>query len=255
MGPLRRQPGFSLIEVLLAVATLAVGMLFIGGAFMLGIYTSSRATEQTIASVVAQEAVAKIRLYGFARGPDSTGYRLYGPRPAGVGPESVLCPSDRMRADEFLYPSDRDAGGSQRQYSWSAVCKKREGADLDSPMVQTTVFVCRAPGTEPRPIPTRLEIRSASGDRIQFMGEDSVRLLFGGSVLVDDGTGQVYRVLEIGGNGSDRVRVDRPWQGASAGAVWVVPRPSAAAAGRNPCIAVYQTELRMPDGPESTPNP
>jgi len=82
-----------------------------------------------------------------------------------------------------------------------------------------------------------------------------VGLLFVGSMLVDDSTGQVYRVVELSPKGSDHVRVDRPWQGASAQAVWVVPRPPPPAAGRNPCIAVYQTELRMPDGPAINPEP
>ncbi len=59
-----RQAGFSLTEVLLAVATLAVGMIFISGTFLTGIHLSTIATERTIAAVAVDEAFAKIRLYG-----------------------------------------------------------------------------------------------------------------------------------------------------------------------------------------------
>jgi len=250
----RRHTGFSLTEVLLAVATLAVGMLFVGGTFVLGIFYSARATEQTIAAVVAEEAVTKIRLYGFAREPNSIGYTLYGPRQPEMGPDQVLYPSDRMDPDEFLYPSGRGMGGSERQYSWSALCK-RQAADPNSRLVQATVFVSRTAGIGARPVPTSLQISGVSTDWVQFPDAKSVDLLYEGSVLVDDVTGQVYRVLEIGPSGSDRVRLDRPWQGTSATAVWAVPRPSPTAGGRNPCIAVYQTEMRMPRGPQIRPNP
>ena len=243
----QRHTGFSLTEVLLAVATLAVGMLFVGGTFVLGIFYSARATEQTIAAVVVEEAVTKIRLYGFAPEPNSIGYTLYGPHQAGMDP------------DEFLYPSGRGMGRSERQYSWSALCK-RQGADPNSRMVQVTVFVSRSAGIGDRPVPTSLQIKGIAGDtrdEIQFSNAASVDLLYEGSVLVDDITGQIYRVLEIGPSGSDRVvRLDRPWQGTSATAVWAVPRPpSPTASTRNPCIAVYQTEMRMPRGPEIRPNP
>ena len=58
--------GFSLIEVLLAVGIIAVGMLFIAGVFPVGIHFTTIASERTIAAVVADEAFAKIRLYGVA---------------------------------------------------------------------------------------------------------------------------------------------------------------------------------------------
>ena len=48
--------GFSLTEVLLALGTIAVGMTFVGGTFLVGIYFSTIATERTIAAVVADEA-------------------------------------------------------------------------------------------------------------------------------------------------------------------------------------------------------
>ena len=55
--------GFSLTEVLIAVGLLAVGMLFIAGAFPVSIHFTTVATERTIAPIVADEAFAKCRLY------------------------------------------------------------------------------------------------------------------------------------------------------------------------------------------------
>ena len=60
----RQNKGFSLVEVLLAVGTLAIGMIFIGGTFLTGIHFATISTERTIAAVAADEAFAKIRLYG-----------------------------------------------------------------------------------------------------------------------------------------------------------------------------------------------
>src|SRR3989304_725254 len=56
--------GFSLTEVLLAMGTLAVGMLFIAGVFPVSIHFTTVASERTIAAAVADEAFAKIKLYG-----------------------------------------------------------------------------------------------------------------------------------------------------------------------------------------------
>ena len=52
-----KQNGFSLAEVLLAVCTLAIGMSFIGGTFLVAIHLSTVATERTIAAIVADETL------------------------------------------------------------------------------------------------------------------------------------------------------------------------------------------------------
>ena len=57
------RPGFSLTEVLIAIGVLAVGMLFIAGAFPVSIHFTTVATERTIAPIVADEAFAKCRIY------------------------------------------------------------------------------------------------------------------------------------------------------------------------------------------------
>ena len=56
--------GFSLTEVLIAVGILAVGMTFIAGVFPVAVHFSTLANEQTLAAVIADEAFAKVRIYG-----------------------------------------------------------------------------------------------------------------------------------------------------------------------------------------------
>lgn len=56
--------GFSLTEVLLAMGTLVVGMIFVAGVFPMAIQLTTIATERSIAAVAADEAFAKVRLYG-----------------------------------------------------------------------------------------------------------------------------------------------------------------------------------------------
>jgi prepilin-type N-terminal cleavage/methylation domain-containing protein len=234
----RLQKGFSLTEVLLAVATLAIGMLFVGGTFVLGVVYSTRATEQTIAAVAAEEAVTKIRLYRLDPNDPNQALRSTGQTPYVRDQKRSAIP-----AGEFRYPS---ADVLERQYTWSALCRWAD-PNMDSRLVQVTVFVCRNLGVDAQ-LPERLDVlgvSGAAGDEMQFAGSDSVRRLYDRSVLVDDATGQIYRVAQVNLPQADRVKLDRPWQGGSAGAVWAVPRPPAG--GRNPCISVFQTEVRMPD--------
>jgi prepilin-type N-terminal cleavage/methylation domain-containing protein len=235
-----RQAGFSLTEVLMAVAILATGMLFVGGTFMLGVYYSTRATEQTIAAVVAEEAVNKIRLYGLdANDPGqvirSTGLTRYvhdGGRKA-------------VPVDQFRYPSAA-VETFDKQYTWSALCRWTD-PDVESHLLQVTVFVCRGLTAGDVLTPDRLEVRGVSGagkeDQVQFVG-GAAGQIYERSVLVDDATGQVYRIVEeLAQEGTVRLNLD--WQGGATGAVWAMRRP--ASGGRNPCVAVFQTEVRTPD--------
>jgi hypothetical protein len=241
------------METLMAVSTLAVGLLFVGGTFMTGIYFSTVSTERTIASVVADEAFAKIRLYGFDTGGLGT---------AGFAPYR---PASTMPATEFLYPSTSQVSGGR--YSWAAVYRRMGGSRL----AQFTVFICRETGTgtkywvrqtgpgapqldlSDRPVPVWVRIVQDAGtsnpaevrivDAVPADTVDESAFINDGASIVDNATGQIYRVLRRFADRPDTIQLDRPWTGGASGIVWAVP--SAASGGRNPLIAVYQQVLEF----------
>ena len=228
--------GFSLVEVLLAVATLAVGMIFIGGTFFTALHFSTLATERTIAAVVADEAFAKIRLYG-------------------INPNNPTLATDKLvrfetlnpiAAGEFYYPSTKIAG--DKQYCWSALCRPVSPGTANR-LVQVTVFVSRKigsgstyPGAATRPVPVQVAITAVGGagnqNKLAITAVADQAFIDGGSTIVDNQTGTLYRVLKRDPDAPDTVVLDRVWQGTAASSVWAVAPP--VSGGRYPCIAIYQ---------------
>jgi len=267
----RKNNGFSLTEVLFAVATLAIAMLFIAGTFPVAIYFSTIATERTIAAVAADEAFAKIRLYAIGAPNDSnddinmpylggrwqtqTRFNDANAFPAAFG----------IDPNEFAYPSDPRINVSEKKYYWSALCR-RVADPITGPtrLVQVTVFVSRKVGEGGRyrvrnsdrtlnqvgwfyPVPIDVNVVQVGPDELSINFVDPVEKTFinDGYTIVDDRTGQIYRVLErYAAPEDDRIRLDRSWQGGPLpGLVWVVPPP--ANGGRYPCIAIYQKVIRF----------
>jgi hypothetical protein len=252
-----------LTETLLAVGTLAIGLMFISGTFLTGVYFSSTSTERTVGAVAADEALAKMRIYGLD--PNNANLKTDGFVPY---EQLVTIP-----AEEYLYPSTREE--STRQYSWAALCRRMNAG---SRLVQCTVFISRqtagatyrarktgaeAPqlGTPnpdlPRPVRINL-VQDANGansaevllkDAVPDDGIDELAFVNDGCFLVDDKTGQIYHVLDRYASQPDKIRLDRPWTGGAisgpaGGWAWVVP--PAVSGGRNPVVAVYQDVVRFP---------
>lgn len=255
-GP-NKDMGFSLTEVLLAVGTLAIGMIFVAGIFPAGLLLSTKATERTMASIVADEAFAKVRL----RGVDLTRFNLV--HDSHVLFETV---SPLFDQNDFAYPSANDVLYGDKRYFWSAICR-RTGPDPSSP-VQVTVFVCRKTGPassylvrDPRPLsdmlypypwvrPMAVYVRVRQGappnvltidDLVAADSRDEAAFVGDGSIVVDDTSGRLYRVLRR--DHPNIVTLDSDWLGVTPGFVWVVPPP--ARGGRYPCIAVHQKVIQF----------
>ncbi len=240
MKKIRRHNGFSLTEVLLAVGTLAIGMIFIGGTFMTGIHFSTIATERTVAAAATDEAFAKIKLFGV---------NLTDPNLATdkLTPLEMISP---IAANEFAYPST--TGSSEKQYYWSALCRPIYPGDANR-LVQVTVLVSRKvgsgtvyPGGASRPIPVQVGVSTVSGagneNKLVINTPAEQAYINSGYTIADNRTGMLYRVLQNETNAPDTVILDRAWPG-GADTVWVVPPP--VGGGRYPCIAVYQKVIRF----------
>jgi hypothetical protein len=225
------RPAFSLMEVLIAVGTLALGMLFIASVFPAGVYWTTVASERTISAVAADEAFAKIKLYGV--------------NISGLSPitQTQVESVSSIYSGEYGYPS-YGAAGEQKKYWWSAICRK-----IDTNDVQVTVFVSRKIGAgtkypnliDPnRPIAVKVGVTGIVGNNeLTITGNKT--FINDGYTIVDDTSGQIYRVLERYRSPDDRIRLDKNWQGGNA--VWVIPPP--VGGGRYPCIAVYQKVMRF----------
>ena len=243
----------------MAVGIIAIGMVFIAGTFPVAIHFTTIATERTIAAVTADEAFAKIRLYGVrpadTNWPNSTVQTiLY---------EAVS--SIKSLPYEFAYPST-GTNLEGKQYFWSALCRRVNVDVVDVKEVQVTVFVSRKAGpglvyyepgidgvisgwptppqtTIPVPVKVSVGITGATNELI-INGVYEKSLINDGYTIVDDATGQIYRVLERRADSDTIIQLDRKWEGGVVNlSVWVVPPPTTG--GRYPCVAVYQKIIRF----------
>jgi hypothetical protein len=269
----RRQLGFSLIETLLAVGTLAIGMVFVAGTFTAGVYFASVATEKTVATVVTDEAVAKITLFGL----NLNNAKLVTDGFVPYEDVSRIAMNDR----ESLYPSI----DPNWEYAWSAICRRDRS---DGRLAEFTIFVSRLMGVNatywtcddsngpavpsatstepsvPRPVCVEATVTGTTGvggelnelrieDDASTTGVDECLFLDAGFIIVDDATGYLYRVTELRERNTTapthfaRVTISPAWQAAatqgSSVRVWGVPRP--VTGGRCPIVTAYQKVMRF----------
>jgi len=245
----RQKGGFSLTEVLMAVGILAVGMLFIAGVFPVAIHFSTVAAERTIAAVAADEAFAKIQLYGFDTNFLTSAFDNVCYDYSGIPFKDSSVP---IEAIEFEYPSIND--GKDKKYFWSALCK-----NLYANSVQVTVFVSRkiSPNllyrtvdlsdnsTWPRPVKVEVDAVFDNDELVITGGLRDETFINDGYTLIDDVTGGIYRVLERYSDAPDTVQLDRDWEGISGtNYVWVIP-PAVNGGGKYPCVGVFQKIIKF----------
>jgi hypothetical protein len=98
------------------------------------------------------------------------------------------------------------------------------------------------PGGAARPIPVPVDVSVVAGagneNKLAITAPDEQTFINGGSTIIDNRTGLIYRVLQRSADAPETIVLDRPWQGTVADSVWVVPPP--VGGGKYPCIAVYQ---------------
>ncbi len=249
MTKFANKDGFSLAETLIAMGILAVGMIFIAGVFPVAIQLTTVSAERTIAAVVAEEAFAKVQLYGRQDTNDID--QLSGNLEDFNNPARFRAVQD-IGEYEFTWPSTGSFIDPNSQYCWSALCRETAG---DNSPVQVTIFVCRKAGRASRfheanggtngnwPQPVKITgVSTVAGNDRQLQLPAGVRNFVNDDyTIVDDQTGQIYRVVRrLPVPNDDRIQLDRRWDGGNAD-IWVVP--PAVGGGRNACIAVYQKEI------------
>ena len=307
MDRIFKQKGFSLTEVLMSLGILTVAMLFIAGVFPVGIHYATVSTDRTMAAVVADEAFAKLRLYDFQQAADlkyihsgdpaftfsrdvNDVYRIEEPY--------FWDAQGFWRRYEYFYPSvTYYTGGPKPKYTWAALLRR---LGPDPKQIQATVFVCRYLGPNAeyyrrfpwlpppghlsagvldfnvlhlQPVPVFMDIFINTffpPDEIYINPAVAIEDFFinDGSTIVDDETGQIYRVLErypddpgTAATREDRIiRLDRDFepgeafiQNNNSGKVWVIPpRVNTLSiddppepVGKSPCVAVYQRIIRF----------
>ncbi len=274
----RHKTGFSLSEVLIAMAIMTVGMLLIAGIFPVAIHYGTVASEKSLAPAIADEAFAKIRIY--ARGEHDTTddnfdpSRLSGEEQRGrvsfMAEESFRAFVDAGQPDyEFAWPSFGDPAFEEpvhrQQFYWAPIFRLTREFDTSEPSiippVQVTVFVSRKPSPhltydgQDWPVPERVAVSSGDNDdELDITGDE--RMVYQGGYIVDDATGRIYRVMEKYRDQPDTIRLNRPWDDErvdpqnptqiinnSPSYIWTIPPPDQG--GRNPCIGVFQKVMKF----------
>jgi prepilin-type N-terminal cleavage/methylation domain-containing protein len=238
--------GFSLTEVLMAVGILSVGMMLIATMFPVGIYLTTVASERTMAAIVADEAFAKIQLYGIKSPPPDPNLCL-------DYEDAIVNAAGKIDPNEFSYPSVDPAAGNP-QYYWSALCRKLSLNPSDTEYL-ITVFVSRktspnliyrfgATFTGGTPRPKKVVIETVvENDKLNIKDSYEMQYVNPPTTILWNGSGRLYRVVD---RVNTVITLDRAWvedMNTLYQIVWLIPPPETG--GRNAYVEVYQRIMRF----------
>ena len=216
----------------MAVGILSIGLMLIATMFPAALYLTTVASERTMAAIVADEAFAKIHLYG-VKGTPSSNIVDYN-----------NCTI--MDHNEFSYPSVDPCSTDFRQYYWSALCKKAD------PNYLFTVFVARK--TSPaltyqgggeggkRPKLIQIAVKVTQNDpNFTITNAAESQYINPPAAVVDDATCKIYHIID---RQTPHAVLDRPWEDATGtGFIWLIPPP--VSGGKNADIEVYQEIIKF----------
>ena len=224
----------------MAVGILSIGLMLVATMFPAAIYLTTVASERTMAAIVADEAFAKIQLFGLQTAPsdDVNDYE--------IGNTNTIDPN------EFSYPPV-DVNTNNRQYYWSALFRK-----IDPNEYLVTVFVARktspnhtywqwqSGGFYDRPKLSKVAVQ-AKKDDIELIIQDpnQAKYINPPTTILDDATGKIYRVIERKIDEPNVVQLDKGWEDTPLPPdhIWLVPPPESG--GKNADIEVFQRIIRF----------
>ena len=203
---------------MMAAGILTVGFMLIAGVFPVGVKLTEISTERTIASVAADEALAKIRLWlddVDKTDPNDPVAARAQQTPLG---DILIGTPHELYQDDMAYPSV-DTGLEEKRYYWSAVCRLTQNDEM-----QATVFISRKIGTgakyrnpndptnETIPYPMVVNVPVAFNDtgppRLLTVTDEYEDFINEGDIITADGTGILYRVFE---RDDMTITLDTPW--------------------------------------------
>ncbi len=211
----------------MAITTLAVGMLFVGGTLAVAVHLSVASNDQVMGCLVAGDALAKIRLYGMETGGLS---------------DQHMTEYTEEKLPQYWTEAQRKAmlqdcntyaveGNIDKTYYCRVLYKASSDPDQND-VIDVAVFVIRDKESTLRSV----EVTALPGsDQIEL----TVDRLVHGTRIVDDASGQVYRVFRS--NTTNSMRLDRPWNGQEGNVlVWTVEKKEKEGASPNPLITVIK---------------
>jgi prepilin-type N-terminal cleavage/methylation domain-containing protein len=246
-----KQNGFSLTEVLMAAGILSVGIMLVATMFPAAIYLTTVASEKTFAAIVADQAFAKMRLYGIKTVSDPNQTKIFRRYWEDM--------NDVIDFEEYTYPSF----DGKWQYGWVPLCKKLNDDPCDLQYL-VKLYVSRRTnpnqkffssgtlvGNSDMPIPISVKVvytspnkllidRFTNGPVIDFISPPPA------TAIVDDQSGRVFRITSKDAEDTTgrTVLIDRRWDKDinTPDNIWLLPAAviDKKPAGRNPDVEIFQ---------------